>query len=311
MKRFLTSLPLALLVIGAACGQRAATVPGLPEWFERVRVSAWPGIFPWFVEFGPASEQALRERANEALEQLSDAQPGERGKAVRLLGEIGGAIPLPEAIADLTEIAESDPHVESVPADKLRTRMRDEYTIRTSARKALESIEQRLALEKWLSAYPQGERAKRIVAVLSNRGPGWLYSQKPAEDDVLTMWLVRHSAESLPILLKVESGEPFLGSNGRIPTVETPNRAARITAAIVIGVNKVRNGVPYLRKLLEDPTCYAQFANQPQPFEEAKIAPENLGRNYPVRDTAARALQLLGYTVTFDGRRYQVAGPSS
>jgi len=311
MKRFLTILCMgAVLPMCVQVSRGAAAVKGLPQWFDRVRISAWPGILPWFVEFGPASEQALRSRANEALQQVADPKPGERGKAVRLLGEIGGAIPLPEAMPDLTEIAKSDPHVESVPADKLRTRMRDEYTIRTSATKALENIQQRLALEKWLSAYPQGERAKRIVAVLSNRGPGWLYSRKPAEDDVLMMWLVRHRIESLPILMKVESGEPFLGSNGRIPTIETPNRAARTAAAIVIGVNKVRNGVPCLLRLLEDPTCHAQFANQPQPFEEAKVAPERLVRSYPVRDTAAGALQLMGYKVTFDGARYRVARAS-
>lgn len=213
----------------------------------------------------------------------------------------------------LQTVARTDPHREPVRTGKLRTSMvRDEYTIRKAAREALERVQERLALEGWLAQQPPRERAKRVVALLSNRGPDWRYSGKPVEDGVLMMWLVRHSAESLPILLKVESGEPFLGSNGPIPTIEAPNRAARTAAAIVIGVNKIRNGVPYLMKLLEDPTCFVQTsAQQLPPVVLGKIAPENLVRNYPVRDAAAGALQHLGYKVTFDGSRYHTVRPSS
>jgi molybdopterin biosynthesis enzyme len=140
-----------------------------------------------------------------------------------------------------------------------------------------------------------------------------LYSPHPADDEVLTMWLVRHSEESLPILLQVETGNPYLHQIGQglLVEVKTPNQAAQIAAAVVIGANRVQEGAPYLLGLLQHPTCRLQTVSQKaEAVADGEVITENLVRTYTVRDAAAGGLRRLGYSVTFDGARYQAVPPA-
>jgi hypothetical protein len=307
-----------LVAVGARSVCTPATAGGplqLPEWFDQVRafrLTYYPHGTYWADESALASENVLRARAAKALRQLNDARPRERMRALWKLRTIVGVIPFPEGLAAIERVCRTDPHAESL----MRIRCKGEppvrttaYTVREAADPALALLKDRLVWEKWLAKQPLNKRAGNAVKLLS--GPGYSRHGLPDDQGVIVVWLMRHPADSLPILTKVESGRPSIGRNGTIPTVKTPNSRARVAAASVIGANKARRYAPYLLSLLDDPTCDVQTAAQPlPPGVGGKIEPRNLVRSYPVRDAAAGALQALGYAVTFDGKRYHASPPS-
>jgi hypothetical protein len=325
------ALRLLLAVLALACvevcglGMSAARAEanaseslGLPKWFDQVRVSRLTlniyyryGAY-WANEGTLAPENVLRARAARTLRQLNDARPQERKRALWKLQPIVGVIAFPEGLAAIERVARTDAHSEVLMRRKGKlgpggpTKV---YTVREAAGPVLAVLKDRLAWEKWLAKQPRNKRAENAVKALTGRG--YPADGLPKDDGVIVVWLVRHPAESLPVLTKVASGKPSLGSNGVIPTVETPNRRRREAAAAVIGANKARRYAPYLLSLLGDPTCDVQTSAQRlPPAVDGKIEPRNLVRSYPVRDAAACALQLLGYTVTFDGKRYHATPPS-
>ena len=308
MKRGLT-VAIAGVAVGlvAAGGAAAPQQAALLQWFEAVRIVARPELPAWFVRYGPLSEAELRGKAAEALDLLYERSPETRKQALALLRDIVGTIPDASTASVLEWVRQTDPQQETVPANKTGdTRLA--FTVREEAGRVLARLQERVDFESWLMRQPPATSARAIADVLSNRGPDWRHAAKPASDDMLTMWLVRHPAESLPVLPHVPAGTTFVTMNGPLPELLTTNRAAQAAAAIIIGVNRQRAGVPYLLRLLSDPNCFIQTAAQPPPpGGGATTLVENLERRYPLRDLAAGALQRLGFKVTFDGSRYQVA----
>jgi len=318
-------LALAVWAVGVCVLRMGATSPGanggeslgLPKWFGQVRVSRLtyrPYGAYWADESTLLPEKVLRARAAKALRRLNDARPQERLRAVWDLRPLVGVISFPEGLAAMERVWRTDPHLESVKRIRggklgplLPTTV---YTVREVAGPVVSLLKDRLVWEKWLANQPRNRRAENAVKLLLGRG---YPSRGLLEDEgVIVVWLVRHPAESLPVLTKIESGRPSLGSNGVIPTVETPNWIARMAAASVIGANKARKHAPYLSSLLDDPTCHVQtWACQLLPTVGGKIEPRNLVKSYPVRDAAAGALQALAYKVTFDGRRYHAKPPAT
>ena len=295
------SISLGLGLAPASGGEKPS---GLPGWFQAVPVLArlLPQSGP-FEDLYSASEESLRSQAEDALRRLEDARPEVRKNAILRLHYIVEIIPFADAGPVLEQISQTDSHV-----DVLRRKdpMLDPFTIRQAASTALSRLKSRLALEAWLARYATTEQATKIVELMSNRGPNWDYRVAPADDGLLTIWLRRHSAESLPLLTKIGSGEPFQAGTDSFPIVETPNRAARDAAAYVIGITRAYEYVPYLMSLLDDPTCRAEVYEPPPRHGERNSGPGQLVRRYPVRDSAAGALKHLGCTVTFDGERYHV-----
>jgi hypothetical protein len=295
----------------AAIRPPAAAAP--PESFGQVRIVAQPYLPQRVVELGLASDQQLQAQAARALDLLYDRRPETRKRALETLKDVATVIPLAQAAPVLEWVRQTDPQREAKPDEQ-----RPAFPIREQAADVLARVQQRLNLEQWLSGQPPDRRAAMVVGVLSNRGPRWRYTGQPADDDTLVMWLVRHPAESAPILLRMQSGQAFASGSGAAPKILTTNRAARIAAAMVIGVHRVRAGIPYLVSLLQDPTCIVApaaggaAAGQNAPPGAGKgAASGNLVRSYPLRDAAAGALQRLGYAVKFDGKQYQASAPAT